>query len=724
MKISVTFLAFCAAGTLMYLAGGSQLTAQQGDGQALVGVEELAQGPIHEAFAQPGTTEPVASIFVNTAPPAPINELPPEEKPDGADVVWIPGYWAWDNTQYVWVSGTWRHLVPNHQWIPGYWHDAQGGWQWVAGYWAPISQTDIEILPTPPQAIVEAQPPAPSADSQFVPGHWVYLQQRYWWRSGFYVPYRPGWVWIPAAYCWTPGGTIFVEGHWDYDLDSRGLLYAPTAFGNDVYLRPGFYYRPRHAVFASLLFDSLFVSLGSHHYYFGNYYDPVYVQAGYQPWLSFRYNRYPDPLFNYYRWNHRNEPNWENNLRVSFKGRQEGNLPRPPRTIAEFQKNPVNKGGQASIVNVTNVNQVTINNKNVKLTKISEKQTNEIKTHTQQLRQVSTERATGEAKVASDTKKGGAGKFKLPVNTAFQSTTKVETPPAPSLPKLQSTSPDGGNAGGKGKGVDGKGKSADTKGKGDDVKGGPDAKGKGADTKTKSGDGKGNPPDTKAKGADTKTKGADAKSNPPDMKAKGTDTKMKSGDGKGNPPDTTVKGADTKSKASDGKGNSPDTKSKGGDSKGNGADKKGKSAATSSEMKTKVGDAKAPFPSDVKKGGTIVDDKSGPAVAKKTVPVDNKAKAVDTKAKSQDTKIAGPPSVPQKMPSSETKKVTVEKGKAEKSGPPPDVRSEKGSSSKKDDEKGKKSGWLSPAPSLEPRTLVCFVLDLDQPVVFANRLSA
>ncbi|MFH1748080.1 MAG: hypothetical protein ABIG44_13675 [Planctomycetota bacterium] len=36
--------------------------------------------------------------------------MPPDQRPESADVTWIPGYTAWDDERndYVWVSGVWR----------------------------------------------------------------------------------------------------------------------------------------------------------------------------------------------------------------------------------------------------------------------------------------------------------------------------------------------------------------------------------------------------------------------------------------------------------------------------------------------------------------------------------------------------------------------------------------------------------------------------------------
>ena len=80
-------------------------TAQQQNQQE--GVEVLARGPVHEAFAEPTMRRQGTSPVVPKKPPDPINELAPEQKPEGDDMQWIPGYWAWDDSRsdFLWVSG-------------------------------------------------------------------------------------------------------------------------------------------------------------------------------------------------------------------------------------------------------------------------------------------------------------------------------------------------------------------------------------------------------------------------------------------------------------------------------------------------------------------------------------------------------------------------------------------------------------------------------------------
>src|SRR4051812_13120149 len=56
------------------------------------GPEVLGRGPVHEGFAQPSDA-PQAGPVAAKAPPDPIPEQPPEVRPEGDNVVWVPGYW-------------------------------------------------------------------------------------------------------------------------------------------------------------------------------------------------------------------------------------------------------------------------------------------------------------------------------------------------------------------------------------------------------------------------------------------------------------------------------------------------------------------------------------------------------------------------------------------------------------------------------------------------------
>src|SRR5207248_1335851 len=89
------------------------------------------------------------------------------------------------------------------------------------------------------------------------------------------------WVWVSASYTWVPAGCIFVEGHWDYPLRERGLLFAPVAFAGQV--APATRYVPRYVVREECLLGSLFVRPTTHHYYFGDYFEQRYEKRGTSP---------------------------------------------------------------------------------------------------------------------------------------------------------------------------------------------------------------------------------------------------------------------------------------------------------------------------------------------------------------------------------------------------------------------------------------------------------
>src|SRR5687768_3068923 len=82
-------------------------------------MEVLSRGPVHEAFAEPVVFDPTPGLVVPKQPPEAIEELPPDDKPEGDNVAWISGYWAWeeDRDDFIWISGFWRVMPPGRQWV-------------------------------------------------------------------------------------------------------------------------------------------------------------------------------------------------------------------------------------------------------------------------------------------------------------------------------------------------------------------------------------------------------------------------------------------------------------------------------------------------------------------------------------------------------------------------------------------------------------------------------
>ncbi len=302
------------------------------------GVQVLTRGPVHEAFAETVTFDPEPGVVVQKAPPAAIEEMPPDQRPEGANVTWIPGYTAWDDerSDYLWVSGVWRSPPPGRQWVSGYWGKAQQGFQWTSGYWGDAQVSEVEYLPEPPET-VEVGPggAAPSADQSWIPGSWIWQHGRYAWRPGYWVAVQADWDWVPSHYTWAPRGYVFVDGYWDYSVARRGVLFAPVYFDAGVYTRRGFSYSPSIVINVSAFTDHLFLRPQYHSYYFGDYYDSSYSNTGFYWAGSYNATHYGyDPIYAHRRWEHRQDSGWEVRVEADFRNRRDHIEARPPRTLA------------------------------------------------------------------------------------------------------------------------------------------------------------------------------------------------------------------------------------------------------------------------------------------------------------------------------------------------------------------------------------------------------
>lgn len=301
-----------------------------------IGAEVLTRGPVHEAFVGTISYDPQPGIIVGQAPPTLIEEVPPDQRLEGENVTWIPGYWAWDEDQndFLWVSGIWRNLPPDREWVPGYWSEVEARYQWTSGYWEDAENTEVSYLPEPPRS-VESGPnvEATSNDQTWIPGNWSWREDRYAWRAGYWVGARENWSWTPAYYRWTHRGYVYVDGYWDYPIARRGVVFAPVRFPRETLSRPDFHYSPVTVVSLSVFTNHLFLKPNYGHYYFGDYYEPTYREQGY--FASYSYNsgrRGYDPIHAYDRWENRNDRGWGRQRQEYFEHRRDNRDARPPRT--------------------------------------------------------------------------------------------------------------------------------------------------------------------------------------------------------------------------------------------------------------------------------------------------------------------------------------------------------------------------------------------------------
>jgi hypothetical protein len=265
--------------------------------------------------------------------------------PDGA--IWIPGYWIWDDDRddFVWVTGVARVPPPGQRWVPGYFAEADGGWQRVSGFWVNNEIAEIDYKVTPPPATLETGPssPAPSNDHFWIPGSWVHYDTGYRWNGGYWAPYQPDWIWVPARWVWTPAGFVYCPGFWDYRMGYRGQMFAPIYFTTPVYAQPGWVYRPWCTIPTNNLFIHLWIRPRWGCYYFGNYYGAQFASRGFVPWANLtvvtRQRYIYDPFYTYAHVHYRRQG-------VDYLGRVQGwhnhfdKNPdiRPPRTFREQQR--------------------------------------------------------------------------------------------------------------------------------------------------------------------------------------------------------------------------------------------------------------------------------------------------------------------------------------------------------------------------------------------------
>lgn len=387
-------LVFAAA-----LVAGASETPPMGPPE---GIEVQARGPVHEAFASP-TSDPIATRLVPKKPPKAIEELPPEQKPEG-DAIWISGYWAYDDDarDFLWVSGVWRRPPAGKNWVAGYWREEGTSYQWVPGFWTTAPKEDrqnITYLPPPPEPPVTVAPGKPPiAEAFFVPGCWVWRGNAYAWRAGYWARTQPGYVWIADHYRWTPTGCLFVEGYWDLALPRRGILYAPVIIRPTV-ISAGFVYTPTYAVNDTVIVSAMFVRPSVTHYYFGDYYGATYTDLGFESCVVYSRRRY-EPVIVYESY-YRRDPNWLNIQINLYNDRCAGRAPVPPRTLVQQ-----NTFVQNNITNVTQINNITMiappaqvaARKETKLVALDTGTRNAAKTQALNVQSISSQRARTEVK--------------------------------------------------------------------------------------------------------------------------------------------------------------------------------------------------------------------------------------------------------------------------------------------------------------------------------------
>ena len=309
------------------------------------GVKVAEKGPIHEAFAQPGAEVRGKEMTAPKAPPAPIAEIPPEIKPEGSNVKWIPGYWQWDENKndFIWVSGFYRNVPPNRNWQPGKWIERDGKNIYTPGYWSLATANNLKTdLPEPPKSIENGpSTPTENPNAIWIPGGWEFRNSQFVWRAGYWAFPFQNMMWQPQQYVYNGSGYSCVPGYWDYPLEDRGLLYAPVYFDPQVLVNPNFTFTPQYGIGMGDpngwgnggLFGTLYTGPNYNNYYYGDYGnpfglggfgfggpgDPFFGYGGYYPWW-YTGGGFYNPLWRHYNWLNRGNRGWGEGARGGRTG--------------------------------------------------------------------------------------------------------------------------------------------------------------------------------------------------------------------------------------------------------------------------------------------------------------------------------------------------------------------------------------------------------------------
>ena len=173
-------------------------------------VEVLARGPIHEAYAEPSEREPAPTPVIPKEPPKAIEELPPDQKPEGDNVLWLPGYWAWDEDKkdHIWISGFWRNRRRAELGLRVRGEKPRTVGSGLGASGRRPKRTSANGLPAEAAGAARCQraaTPAPSDNHVSFPavgcGAIATL------ASGFWSEHRAGWVWVLACIAGRPPAT-------------------------------------------------------------------------------------------------------------------------------------------------------------------------------------------------------------------------------------------------------------------------------------------------------------------------------------------------------------------------------------------------------------------------------------------------------------------------------------------------------------------------------------
>ncbi len=135
---------------------------------------DAAAGPFTEAFATPLEVNPQPGPVIKKEPPPAIEEMPPDQKPDGDNVVWIPGYFSWKTIGKIsfGLVACGAMCRPTKRGSPAIGAKCPRAISGRPGFWTSAKKAEVNYLPAPPQSLeVGPNISAPSGNFLLGTGH-------------------------------------------------------------------------------------------------------------------------------------------------------------------------------------------------------------------------------------------------------------------------------------------------------------------------------------------------------------------------------------------------------------------------------------------------------------------------------------------------------------------------------------------------------------------------
>ncbi|MDB2614278.1 hypothetical protein N9Y92_03885 [Chlamydiales bacterium] len=242
----------------LFLLAGLPLSAKAG--------KPIEHGPIHEAFVEKLSGDIILEALP-TQPPRNIIERVPKQPNE--KMIWIPGYWAFDEkgTDFIWVCGVWRLPPPTHDWQPGFWKKFDEGWVFLKGFWNQNAVGNMTyISKAPPENLNEKTGEAPANNTFWISGYWNWNGNEYQWLTGKWEKIDRDFVFVPAHYEWREEGYIFIPAYWDHSLEERGVAFS--CLDIPPYARSGYVFTPRNIIDYEVICQRLFIYYPDYCYFF------------------------------------------------------------------------------------------------------------------------------------------------------------------------------------------------------------------------------------------------------------------------------------------------------------------------------------------------------------------------------------------------------------------------------------------------------------------------